>query len=248
MRHVRVLLAITLTISLIVLVVLALVRMPKRECSSVSVVAHSVNESIILDEQDVKAMIANTGIETVNSKIKDVDLAAITELLSKNPYIKKVNFAHFSGTRLIIDYTLRNIILHVFADNGEQYLVDDEGVLLPFKTKFTDDLIIANGNVRQHYKKGAIAGKELQPVVALSNALLADEFYKNQFRQIYLNNNKQIELVATFGNQVILFGDTTRMDKKLKNLKHVYQEGLSRKGYDQYAQLDVRYQNRVIAQ
>lgn len=248
MRHVRVLLSITLTISLIVLVVLALVRMPKRECSSVSVVAHSVNESIILDEQDVKAMIANTGIETVNSKIKDVDLAAITELLSKNPYIKKVNFAHFSGTRLIIDYTLRNIILHVFADNGEQYLVDDEGVLLPFKTKFTDDLIIANGNVRQHYKKGAIAGKELQPVVALSNALLADEFYKNQFRQIYLNNNKQIELVATFGNQVILFGDTTRMDKKLKNLKHVYQEGLSRKGYDQYAQLDVRYQNRVIAQ
>jgi len=247
MKIARIITLIVLIISLITLTILAFVNMPNRECSSVSVVPHSVNESIILDEQDVKSMISNAGIETVGCKLKDIDQGAISEMLCKNPYIKEVNFSHLSGTRLVIDYTLRNIVLHVYTSNDEQYLVDDEGVLLPYKSKFTDNLIVANGYIHQHYKKGAKAGKELQPIVALTNELLADEFYKNQFRQIYLNGNKQLELVSTIGNQVILFGDTTRMANKLENLKHVYQEGLSRKGFDKFAQLDVRYKNRVIA-
>jgi len=55
-------------------------------------------------------------------------------------------------------------------------------------------------------------------------------------------------LVATVGKQVILFGNDDNASEKLFNLKQVYQNGLSHKGYDRYTQLDVRYKNRIIAQ
>lgn len=247
MKLVRAITSIVLIISVFVIIILAFVHMPNRQCSSISVVPHTTNECIALSEKNVKDMIAKSGIETVGKKMKEVDVAAITNLLQNNPYVKQVNFIHFSGTKLVIDFTLRNIILHVYNTDGEQYFVDDEGYLIPYKSTIIDYLVIANGNLHQHYKKGAQAGKELGPIVSLANKLLADDFYSKQFRQIYRNANKQLELVSTIGNQVILFGDTADASDKLINLKHVYQEGLSRKGYDRYAQLDVRYKNRVIA-
>ena len=36
-------------------------------------------------------------------------------------------------------------------------------------------------------------------------------------------------------------------EEKLRNLKTVYESGISHKGYDTYAQLDARYTNRIIA-
>ncbi|MBQ4441325.1 MAG: hypothetical protein II899_04360 [Bacteroidales bacterium] len=248
MKYVRIAARIMLIISVLVIAVLAMVQMPKRACSKVEVVAHTQNESVVLGQAEVEKMLATAGIETVGKKIKEVDLAAITALLKENPYVKEINVVHFAGSRLVIDYTLRDVLLHVYTSDGDQYFLDGEGHLIPYTGKMKDYLFIANGNLHQHYKKGATAGKELKPIVELANMLNADDFHRAQFRQIYRNKRNQLELVSTIGNQVVLFGDMENAAEKLDNLRIVYKEGLSRKGYDQYAMLDARFKNRIIAQ
>ena len=42
----------------------------------------------------------------------------------------------------MIDITLREILIHVFTKNGNQFFVDNEGLLLPFSTKIKENLII----------------------------------------------------------------------------------------------------------
>ena len=247
MKYVRAITRILLVISVLVIAIVAIVQVPKRQCERVEVIPHTENESVVLDQADIEKMIADAGIKTVGTKIKEVDLPAINKLLKENPYIQEINFVHFTGTKLVIDYTLRDILLHVYTNDGDQYFVDKEGVLIPFTKKVNDYLIIANGNIHQRYKKGSTAGKELSDIVALANKLDADEFCQAQFRQIYRNEHNQLELVSTIGNQVILFGSIDNAEEKLDNLKQVYENGLSRKGYNTYAQLDVRYKNRVIA-
>ena len=248
MKKLRIIGRIVLIISVLVVTILAFVQIPKRQCSKVEVVAHTQNESIVLPQADVERLLSEAGIETVGARIKEVDLAAITSLLKENPYIKEINFVHFAGSRLVIDYELRTLLLHVFSADGDQYFVDNEGNLVPYTTKMKDYLTIANGNLHQHYKRGAQVGKELTPVVELANLLDADEFCKAQFRQIYRRQNGEIEMVSTIGNQVILFGTMDNAEEKLDNLKKVYQQGLPRKGYDTYAYLDARFKNRIIAQ
>ena len=180
--------------------------------------------------------------------MKEIDIAAITKMLSANPYIENVNFVHFSNKKLVVDYNLKNIILHVYTTNGDQYFVDEKGALVPYTSKMTDYVAIANGNIRQHYKAGDTARKELRQIVNIFKEINKDEFCRQQFRQAYLNERNQVELVSTLGNQVILFGTDENIEEKLDNLKKVYEEGLTRKGFDTYAQLDVRFKNRVIAQ
>lgn len=237
-----------LIISVIVVVVLAIVEMPKHTCESVVVRPHTENESVVLTQNDVVLMMSAKNIKVVGKKIKDIDLEPITKMLESNPYIEKVNFVHFAGNRLMIDYKLRTVILHVFDADGNQYLVDANGQLLPNSNKMQDNLIIANGNIHQSYKKGTQAQSYLLQMVNLTKLILNDDFCKAQFRQIYLNGNHQMELIATVGKQVILFGSDANAQEKLFNLKQVYQNGITRKGYDRYAQLDVRYKNRIIAQ
>jgi len=247
MRYFKAITRIVLVLSVLALVIVAMVKIPQRRCESIQVNAHTQNESVILAQKEVEQILTEKGIEIIGKRIKDVDLTEVTLLLEKNPYIKNINFIHFAGTRLLVDYDLRNIVMHVYDKAGGEYFVDSDGALVPFTSKMKDYLIIANGNIDQTYKAGATVSKDLQKALNVARKILADDFYSAQFRQIYLNETHQLELVASLGNQIILFGGDENTDEKLANLKVVYQEGLSRKGYDTYAMLDARYKNRIVA-
>ncbi len=231
-----------------VLMILAIVKIPNQKCESIKITPHSQNESILVTQHDLEQMMADARVEVIGKKVKEVQLEPISEILENNPYVEKVNFVHFSNNKLLIDYTLKEIVLHVFNAKGEHYFVDSKGYLLPFSPKMTDYLPIANGNIQQSYKKGSKINKQLLPLFTISQEINKDDYYKAQFRQLYLNDQHQVELVSSVGHHVILFGDETNAAEKLSNLKHVYQDGLTHLGYDRYAQLDARFKNRIIAQ
>ena len=239
---------IALILTVLVFVVVAMVIIPKQQCNKVIVTPHTQNESVVLTSEDVLSMIRNAGIETIGVKAKEVDVAKIQHILQANPYVKEVNYVRLAGTTLMIDYTLRPIVLHVFNNQGEQYFVDKEGFIIPYSPKMTDYMMVANGNINQSYRKLNKASKDLASVVQLTNEILSNDFDAAQYRQIYVTENHQLNLVTTIGQQKILFGTIDNATEKLDNLRNVYKNGFSRKGYDTYAQLDVRCKNRVIAQ
>lgn len=221
--------------------------MPRQRCERISAVAHTQNESVTFSQKDVVNLLSSAGIEVLGKAVKEIDLGEITTLLKANPYIETVNFIHFAGKKLVIDYTLRDIILHVFTPNGDHYFVDSEGYVVPFTSKMKDYLMIVNGNVSDTHKNGKKAPGKVQDALALTKIIREDEFSQAQFRQIFLNNRNEIELTSTVGGQDILFGSTDNAKEKLQNLKTVYEKGLSHKGYNTYAQLDARFKNRIIA-
>ena len=247
MRYVKPVVRILLSIMLIVVLVLTFVYVPKQRCERISSVVHTQNESVTVSPEDVEELIAAAGIGVVGKAVKEVDEGEIIKLLKANPYVANVNFVHFAGRKLVIDYTLREIVLHVFTPKGEQYFVDSEGIVVPFTSKMQDYLMIVNGNVSDSFKPGNKAPRNVLGALELTKVILQDEFATAQFRQIYLNSHNDIELTSAIGGQTVLFGSTENAAEKLRNLKTVYENGLSHKGYNTYAQLDARYKNRIIA-
>ncbi len=247
MKYVKPIVRILLSVTLLVVLVLAFVKMPRQQCERIQVVAHTQNESVVLTQSDIESLLSDAKIEIVGKVIKEIDLGEVANLLKKNPFIETVNFVHFAGKKLVIDYTLREIVLHVFTPNGEHYFVDSKGIAVPFTMKMKDYLMVVNGNVSDNFKAGKKAPGKLQDALALTRKINENDFYQAQFRQIYLNNRNEMELTTTVGGQTVLFGNLDNADEKLENLKTVYEKGLSHKGYNTYAQLDARYRNRIIA-
>ena len=247
MKYAKPIVRILLCITLIVMLILAFVNMPRQRCEHIQAVAHTQNESVVLSQADIETLLADANIEIIGKEIKEIDLGDVATLLKNNPFIETVNFVHFAGKKLVIDYTLRELVLHVFTPNGNHYFVDSNGEMVPFTMKMKDYLMIVNGNISDNFKAGKKAPGKLQDALALTRKINENDFYQAQFRQIYLNNRHEMELTTTVGGQTILFGDLNNADEKLENLKTVYENGLSHKGYDTYAQLDARYKNRIIA-
>ncbi len=247
MKYVKPIVRILLSITLIVVFILACIYMPKQRCERISVVAHTQNESVMLSQKDVESLLSQAKIEVLGKAVKEVDLGEIITLLKANPYVANVNFVHFAGKKLVIDYTLKQIVLHVFTPSGEHYFVDNEGTVVPFTPKMQDYLMVVNGNIPDKYVSGKKASKKVQEALSLTRKINENDFYQAQFRQIYLNSRGELELTTAVGGQTVLFGNLDNADQKLQNLKTVYEKGLSHKGYNTYAQLDARYKNRIIA-
>ena len=247
MKYVKPIVRILLSITLVVVLVLAFVKMPRQQCERIQAVAHTQNESVILSQADIESLLSDAKIEIIGKAIKEIDLGQVATILKNNPYVETVNFVHFAGKKLVIDYTLREMVLHVFTPGGDHYFVDSKGIVVPFTLKMKDYLMVVNGNVSDIFKAGKKAPNKIQDALVLARKINQNDFYEAMFRQIYLNGRNEMELTSTVGGQNILFGGLNNADEKLENLKTVYEKGLSHKGYDTYAQLDARYKNRIIA-
>lgn len=250
MRLFRFVSAVILCLAVLAGIVFAAVNMPKRPCSGYDLLVNYDGEYPAVSDADIRQMIEDKQIKIVGVPLKDIDLEEIAQQLQENPYIKKVNEVRFSSTKLRIVVTLKNILLHVYTQNGNQFFVDDEGYMLPFSMVVQENVPIANGKITDAFVEGKNVNNSntnLHRVYRIAAYMNSNDFYRAQFRQLYVTTTNEVILVPTVGRHKILFGTDENMEEKLFNLQQTYQQGLAYMGMDQYASLDLRYKNRVIA-
>ena len=250
MKIFRFISAVILCLAVVTGIVFAAVNMPKRPCSGYDLTVKYDGKYPTISNDDICQMIETNSIKTIGIPMKDIDLGQIAELLKENPYIKTVNEVRFSSTKLRIVVTLKNIILHVYTQAGHQYFVDEDGYMLPFSLAVKENVPVANGKITDAFADGKNVKDQqsnLHRVFKIASYMHGNDFYRAQFRQFYVQNNNEVVLVPTVGRHKILFGTYKNMEEKLFNLQQTYQQGLAYMGMDQYATLDVRYKNRVIA-
>ena len=250
MRIVRAFLGLTAMIVILVFVVIASIKMNNRICSEIQVVINYAGENHTVTKNDICQLLDANNIETIGLEIKKIDLPEITKLISKEPFIKSIDKINFSGTKLRIEITLRQLLLHLYPVYGDQYFIDTDGYFLPYSAKVNEKLIIANGNITTQFKTGFhidSASYTLRACYQIACELLEDPFYQVQFRQIYVNKLGQIELVSSIGNQIALLGNDQNLQDKLLKLKEIYINVLPYSD-QKYSRFDVRFKNRVIAE
>ena len=250
MKIFRLISAIILCLAVLAGIVFAAVNMPKRPCSGYDLTVKYDGEFPAVSDADILQMIDDNHIKVVGIPMKEIDLESIATQLKQNPYVKTVNEVRFSSTKLRIVVTLKNILLHVYTQDGHQYFVDEEGYMLPFSMQVRENVPVVNGKINDAFVSGKNVTESqtnLHRVFKIASYMHHNDFYNAQFRQLYVMNNNEVVLVPTVGRHKILFGTDKNMEEKLFNLQQTYQQGLAYVGMDQYATLDVRYKNRVIA-
>ena len=74
----------------------------------------------------------------------------------------------------------------------------------------------------------------------------ADEFWKAQIIQVKVLENGELELIPRVGNHTILLGTTDELELKFKKLKIFYEKGLSKTGWNEYSQINLKFDNQVV--
>lgn len=219
-------------------------------CRKIEVSVSYQGENKPFDENDVLGLLDSNRIRVVGEEKHNVDLAAVYDVLGKVPFVKTIKPVYFSGNQLNIEIELHRFLARVYASDGRDFYLCEDGSLIPYTNRICERLLLVEGNVPKvpdsvrHVNK---VGPTMKRIWSLASVISANPFYSAQFKQVYVNDQKEFELIATMGKHTVLLGDGTNAEEQLFQLLEAYKQGISYMDPEKYCQLDLRYKNRIIA-
>ena len=232
-------------------------------CRKVNVMIVDSLEMRFVDRQEVMSRIV-TGLGPVQGeKLEKINTKKIENQLHKHSAIKLAEAYKNVKGELCINIDQRDPIVRIMPEGDQGYYLDGEGYLIPLSESFSPHVPVITGHLPgidpkqfaslqefRTYKKDEKDQKARIKMITdlFDMALFMDqhEFWRSLIQQIYVNREGEIEMVPRIGSQLILFGDTNRLEDKFRNLKALYKKGLSKEGWIQYNTINLKYKNQAI--
>lgn len=229
-------------------------------CKKLNVTVNQENDLYFLDKLDIVNLIRDRGDSIIGQPKSTVNVAAIEKALNSHANIANAEVYMSIDGEVKVDVLQRNPVVRVINMDGDSYYIDSDGTFMPLSDKYTAKVLIVNGVIAEPYIKRytysiSDIGKDsllnatsiLDEVFAMANYINADKFWSAQIQQIYINKDRDMELVPMAGDQKIIFGDTIAMDEKFKKLLTFYQQGLNTTGWwDKYSVINLKFKNQIV--
>lgn len=189
----------------------------------------------------------------------NIDINKIEKLLYTNPWIKTVDaYTGINGT-MRIEVQQREALVRIINEGGESYYIDRDGKPMLWSGQCTPVVPIFTGNIHEKYNiwyrttvdeilktDTLYAVTLLDDIFAMAKFISSNKMWTAQVAQVYVNENKEFEIIPVVGNHRILFGDATDMEEKFAKLEVFYREGLNKTDWNAYDTVNVKYKNQVV--
>jgi len=121
--------------------------------------------------------------------------------------------------------------------NGEAYYIDSKGGKMPLSNNYSARVPIVEGIYNDEIS---------EEIYSLATFINEDAFLKKQIVGIEQTPKKEFVLKTRIGNQIIEFGDLSKMDQKFKKLKAFYHKKINDKTLDTYKKINLIYDHQVV--
>lgn len=230
-----------------------------RTCKRVAVTIDYGSADVLVSKTDIDSIILKAAGMLRGKPLGYINLGAIESAIRKQPYIANVTVYENNEGVLFVEVQQREPILRVINRNYESFYLDGSGSLLPVNPNFTARVLVVNGNIEDSYLKRP---NYRVNIMALADSIYIDslmtnlyklamyishnKFLKAQIDQIYVNQQKEFELIPRVGSHVILLGDAHDLDDKFRKLYAFYKFGMNEIGWNKYNIINIKFKNQVI--
>ncbi len=229
-------------------------------CTSLEIHVDQDDDLLFLDKMDIEKLIKSRGDSIIGEPKAGLNIPELEQALNSHEDIANAEASVSIDGKVKVHVTQRKPILRIINETGDSYYMDDKGKLMPLSDKYTAKVLVANGKIRESYGKNYKRTMEmiasdsatkaktmLDELFAMATYIEADKFWKSQVQQVFINEDKDMELVPMVGNQKIIFGDTTGMDEKFKKLLIFYSQGLNTTGWwNNYSTINLKFKNQIV--
>lgn len=231
----------------------------QKVCKSLQITIDYNDSEVFLSEDEVKSYLIKKNDSIVGKTISEINENLIESTLNDNPYVYSAEVFVGFNADVNINLIQRKPLVRIFNKQNQQFYLDDKGVKMPVKQGVPARVVVANGNISSVFTpfissvssqrsdtSNLIKDTVLFSVFKIAEYLSHNEFFKAQIEEIFVNEQKEIELFTKLGDQTILFGSIDNMEDKFSKLKVLYKEGFNKTGWDKYSIINLKYNNQVV--
>lgn len=207
----------------------------------------------VTEKQLLNLAYGNSG-KILGTPVKEI---SVTDIENRINVLKELKVAEAYMT---IDGTVhiyadqRDPVMRVMPDNGGDFFVDEDGVVVRRRNLYTPRLHIVGGNINisSAMLEGvsvldtSIKNSILKDIYHLVNYINDDKFWSAQIDQIYVDNNDEIDLIPRVGNQLVHLGTVENYEGKLRNLEAFYDKVLPEVGWNKYSLINLEFKDQIV--
>ena len=199
-----------------------------------------------INEDTIKNILIENNIEVENKKSQTINYNEIEQIIEQNIMIKSANsYGNYNGD-VFIDVKQKNPIARIITNDNKSYYIDDNYKQIPTSLAYSANIVVVNGNITNNFINNMDSSYSFTPVMLFDfvQQINTNELWKNLILQIFINNNKEIELVPRIGNHIILFGNLNNSKNKLNKLEALY-KSFDENDWNKYSTINLMYADRV---
>jgi len=214
-------------------------------CNRIEVILQDTVNNRFVTPVEVRSLVESSGHEIQGYPLSQINTRSLEHLLEKNPYIRNAEVCKDISGRLEVRVEQRVPLVRIMPSGSRGYYLDTEGQILPLSDDFTPVIMLVTGNLPGGLTNGQM-GQQLVEIYQFCDYLSDHPFWNDQVVQIYVDTKGAYELIPRVGAHQILLGSMDQWDKKLRNLELLYEQGLSKYGWNTYTTINLKYTNQVI--
>ncbi|MEJ7589215.1 MAG: FtsQ-type POTRA domain-containing protein [Ferruginibacter sp.] len=231
-----------------VLLVAAIQKKDEQKCTSIDINIKGVSDNFFVDKKDIiNTIISISGKNPVGEPVGSFNLKEIETALQKNVWIKNAQLFFDNNEQLRVNVLEREPVARVFTATGATFYIDNSVTMLPLSEKFSARLPVFTNFPSDKRVLLKADSNLLRDILTIAMAIREDSFYMAIIDQIDISAQRTFEMIPKFGNTIIVFGDAKNAAEKFGKLQLFYKEIMVKAGWNKYSEINVQYQNQVVA-
>ena len=229
-------------------VLMSFIEIKKSEvvCSDVKI--YIPGNQYFIDRDEVDNILQIHMHALIGRRMENINLHDLETKLKGNPFIAYAKvYADMDGV-INVEVSQRQPILRIINRFDQDFYVDQHGLKIPLSANFTARVVVATGFIDELFANQIDTLRTAMAMELFKTAdyIRKDSLWDAQIAQIYVNKDREIELIPRVGNNRILLGNADSLSTKFHNLQVFYKKALPMVGWDTYKMINVKYANQVI--
>ncbi len=237
MKWIKNILSLFIILSVIILYGYSYNKQQNYLCNQINIEINNLDYSLITTNE-VKEIIFNVEKNIDSIKVSKIPIHEIEQSLENHCYIKnaEVYLDANSNINIVVDNVLPIVRIH--KNNGDDFYLNKFGFKFPVSRNYTKNVLVASGNIQDSL--------DLKSILKVSSYVCESMLWNSQITQLYINTNKDIELVPRVGNHIINLGNADNLEEKFENLKLFYSQAVKQTGWRKYKEINLKYKNQIV--
>ncbi|MCJ7446923.1 MAG: hypothetical protein MUO72_04465 [Bacteroidales bacterium] len=225
-----------------------------KPCSGIMIcIKDSSDYHFVTKRQLLNLVYGNTG-KILGQPVSNISVFDIENRINGLRELKVAEvYMSIDGT-LHVYVDQRNPVMRVIPDEGGDYFIDEEGIVMRRRNLYTPRLQVIGGNINisQAMLNGvsildtSIKNSILKDIFQLVDFINNKSFWSAQIDQIYIDGNDEIDLMPRVGNHLIHLGTIENYEGKLRNLGAFYDKVLPEVGWNKYSLINLEFRDQIV--